>query len=237
MSMPITVSPSETLTIAPTTSSFFSPTSTSFPEPCFICQEGRDYGGDDYCSRYPLSCNAPADEDYKTTCKEIVELYSRAFYNFDSSPEECGKVDEYELFCCPTVVPQNPCTICPNGVTVSEGEDFQPYAVAGADHLTFWFNTIPNYFTCGELIDAAQQYVTGSTECAQFDVHELYCCPTIPEDNCDICPNGATAGDSFIPLQNATLTCAQLIDIAAKFERESSYCEVFGAIDEEDCCS
>ena len=178
-----------------------------------------------------------------TTCKEIVELYSRAFYNYDSSPEKCGKVDEYELFCCPTVVPKNPCTICPNGVTVSEGDDFAPYAVADAVN-NFYMVALPNSSTCGELIDAAQQYETGSEECVQSEVHELYCCPTTPDNNCVLCPNGATVamGNDHVPnagtelLSGSKLSCGELIDIAEKLESESSYCAIYGAIDEDDCC-
>jgi hypothetical protein len=253
--MPTATSPSETPTLAPTTSSFFSPTPLPVddkqdPSYCFICQEGSDYGGDDYCITHPLYCNAlvgtgVGDDLIMTTCREIVELYSRAFYDNDLSPKECGLVDYYEVFCCPTLttVPQDPCTICPNGVTASEGDDFAPYAVADAVN-NFYMVALPNSSTCGDLIDASQQYESGSELCAQSEVHELYCCPTTPDNYCNICPNGATVamGNDHVPnagtelLSGSKLSCGELINIATKFESESSYCAIYGAIDEGDCC-
>ena len=243
MSMP-TASSSETPTFDVST---FPPTAADDNDDlsyCFICQEGSDYGGDDYCITHPLYCNAlvgtgVGDDLIMTTCREIVELYSRAFYDIDLSPKECGLVGYYEEFCCPT-----PCTICPNGVTDSEGDDFAPYAVADAVN-NFYMVALPNSSTCGELIDAAQQYESGSELCAQSEVHELYCCPiTTPYNYCNICPNGATVamGNDHVPnagtelVSGSNLSCGKLIEIAMQFESESSYCAFYGAIDEGDCC-
>ena len=112
---------------------------------------------------------------------------------------------------------------------------------ADADHLTFYIVELPDPSNCGELIDAAREYETGSEECALSEAHELYCCPTASDDPCIICPNGATI-DDLVPdtstdiVTGSTMTCKELIDNAALFERESDYCEIFGVVDKEDCC-
>jgi hypothetical protein len=117
----------------------------------------------------------------------------------------------------------NPCIICPNGATA--GDDYAPLADLG------------NPTTCAELIDAAKLKETGSEYCAVAEMGELSCCYTAPENPCTICPNGATAGDDYVPpYEGNTYTCAELIDYATQFETESDYCGVFGESDESYCC-
>lgn len=55
-----------------------------------------------------------------------------------------------------------------------------PNAVADVVN-NFYMVALPNSSTCRELLDAVQQYETGLEECAQSEVHELYCFPTTPD--------------------------------------------------------
>jgi len=91
--------------------------------------------------------------------------------------------------------------------------------------------------TCAELIDDAKQYETESGLCGLSEIHKLYCCPSEPENPCTICPNGVThpEGDVHVP-NGRTMTCGELIHSDTLFETESSYCRVFGKMNESDCC-
>ena len=133
----------------------------------------------------------------------------------------------------------NTCIICPDGA--SAGDDFAPYA--DSDGGFFILDFIVSLFgvgdskTCGDLIEAAQQYSTGSEWCGLSEMHELHCCPTVPENPCIICPNGATAGDDFVPsYEGNTLTCKDLIDYANQYGAESDYCGFIGKYHELYCC-
>jgi len=158
----------------------------------------------------------------------------------------------YESYCCstasipvpaptPTVV-DNTCIICPGGAT--EGDDYAPYTDADGEFSLMISGMEGNPSTCAELIDTAKQYEPGSEGCAASEIHELYCCPSVPEDPCIICPNGVThpEGDDHVPnaptdiTDGSLMTCGELIYGAALLETESDYCRIFGEIDESDCC-
>ncbi|KAL3823888.1 hypothetical protein ACHAXA_005470 [Cyclostephanos tholiformis] len=183
--------------------------------PCIVCPDG---------------VTADEGEDYKpyassgdfTTCAEFIEAYEL----IDSGSPKCGMADlVVGTFCCYTP-PENPCTICPNGVTADEGDDYVPYADDG------------DTMTCAQYIELAAWYESGSYVCGYFEIDELSCCPTEPEDACIICPNGATVGDDFVPYDasNSTTTCIDLIDGAMLFETESSFCGGQGEMVERHCC-
>jgi trypsin len=130
----------------------------------------------------------------------------------------------------------NTCIICPGGA--SAGEDFAPYA--DLDGMLDFIGSLFGFGdsrTCGDLIEAAKQYNTGSEWCGLSEMHELHCCPTVPENPCIICPNGATAGDDFVPqYEGNTLTCKDIIDYDNQYEAESDYCGFIGKYDELYCC-
>ena len=121
-------------------------------------------------------------------------------------------------------VPENPCIICPDGVTA--GNDYVPEYEG-------------NTATCSELIEYAKQYESGSVACGLFDIDREHCCPTDPvvDNTCIICPDGATAGDDFVPeaYRDSKLTCGDLIYAAESYEADSAWCEL-SYVDAVYCC-
>jgi hypothetical protein len=92
--------------------------------------------------------------------------------------------------------------------------------------------------TCSKLIDAAKQYEQGTEWCGLHEMHEVHCCPTVPLNLCALCPNGATAGDDFVPeYEGNNSTCKELIDYAKGHEMDSDYCGYIGKHIESYCCS
>ncbi len=65
---------------------------------------------------------------------------------------------------------------------------------------------------------------------------EATCCFTEPEIPCNICPDGATVADDYVP-ENLILgwSCSSVIESAKRFESESDACELH-EIDEKNCC-
>ena len=112
----------------------------------------------------------------------------------------------------------NPCIICPNGTDIG---DFAPYAESHGD--------VRDVRTCADLIDEAELYEIGSDDCGWFEkLYVLYCCYTKPDNPCNICPNGATAGDDHVPeyVGNSVemATCKEIIESAKLFESGSDAC-------------
>jgi trypsin len=178
--------------------------------PCIICTNGIT-SGDNF---------APfADSGDPTTCAELIEGTKQ----YEKESDYCQIIGEaYEPYCCftePVFWP--PCIICPDGATA--GDDFAPNAGIG------------DFTTCAEIIEEAKLFETGSKECAIYESYELSCCFTEPENPCIICPNGATAGDDYVP-PAYDKTCAETIELATRFETESDYCGVFGELDASYCC-
>ena len=107
----------------------------------------------------------------------------------------------------------NTCIICPDG---TDAAAFAPYADDGDSR------------TCTVLIDEARMYKIGSDDCGYSELHELHCCYTAPENPCIICPDGATAGDDYVPEDAGNsvgrATCKEFIDGAKRFESESDVC-------------
>ena len=188
------------------------PTDPIFWPACIICPGGATAGND----------FAPFTDDGDfTTCAEFIDYFKQ----FESESEDCGLAEFYELACCPTA-PENPCIICQDGVTATGGDDFAPYANSG------------DLATCAELIQMASLFESGSHMCGYSEIDELSCCPTVPENPCIICPNGATAGDDFVPNagEGDTSSCSDSIELAKLFESGSSYCGISVEVDGSNCC-
>jgi len=109
----------------------------------------------------------------------------------------------------------NTCIICPDGTDVA---NFAPYADNG------------DLRTCGILIDEAKLYETGTDYCGWFELFELRCCFTAPVIPCNICPDGATAGDDYAPYKGSTTTCSDLIKGAKQFESGSDACGFYDIV-------
>ena len=125
-----------------------------------------------------------------------------------------------EGYCCPTTL-ENPCIACPNGITA--GDDFMPYADGG------------NLAPCKVIIEDYKFFDAENPECAWKNWDEALCCPTTPENPCNICPDGLTAADDFFPFGDE-LTCKQNIDVFKLIEAESEACSKWGPAYKVRCC-
>ena len=130
-----------------------------------------------------------------------------------------GEFDEG--LCCPNAAAENPCIICPDGA--SAGDDFVPYADQGY------------LMTCQEIIESYTTFEAGSEMCVGAnDVAKCCPAPTAPENPCNICPGGATAGDYFTPY-SAINTCGEMMAEAKLFETNSKDCKWYEGY-EVSCC-
>jgi hypothetical protein len=199
--------------------------------PCNICPDGAT-AGDDYVPEYA------GNSVTRATCKDLIESAKR----IESGSDACGLYDIDVAYCCPSPAPvddttvtattiastlntgtgvANPCIICPNGTAV---DDFVPHPD----------NTVLR--TCAELIEAAKLSESGSENCGYFQLSELLCCYIAPEIPCNICPDGATAGDDHVPeYEGNTATCSDIIESAKQFESGSDACGWY-ATDVAYCC-
>jgi hypothetical protein len=176
--------------------------------PCIICPAGIT-AGDDYAPYESMGI--------PMTCSELVAFSAL----FESSSDKCTP-DIDEAHCCPTAA-DNPCIICPNGATA--GDDFAPYASLSSDE------------TCKEIIEFTKNFETGSEYCELSELDESFCCPTVSENPCIICPGGITAGDDFVAdFGGFRMTCKLLIDSLAHFDIESELCFQFAPYYEDACC-
>jgi hypothetical protein len=173
---------------------------TAPEDPCIICPDGAT-AGDDYVPEYA------GNSVTRATCKDIIELAKR----FESDSDACGLYDIDVAYCCPSEV-GNKCIICPDGTAIG---DFSPYAKDGDSR------------TCADLIEEAKLHEVGSDDCAMSEVDEINCCFTTPENPCIICPNGATAGDDYVPeIEGNTSACSEVIQSAQLLESESDACRL-----------
>lgn len=119
---------------------------------------------------------------------------------------------------------ENQCIVCPNGV--KDGmNDVAPYDAGGDSR------------TCVQLVTDALTIDSGTEDCgwAEYDI-KLECCFTEPSNSCNVCPDGATAGDDYVPeYEGNTLTCKELIEGATLFESGSDACALHD-IDAKYCC-
>jgi hypothetical protein len=150
-------------------------------------------------------------------CEQLIDFLKL----YESSDPFCTA--EYdEAMCCPTV-PEDPCIICPNGATVDD--DFLPYAMLGSNQ------------TCEELIDFAKNFETGSDICAESELDESFCCPTVAENPCAICPDGTSGAEyAFSSFGDFIMPCDVLMEHLAHFPIESDYCFEFSPVYAEACC-
>jgi hypothetical protein len=182
--------------------------------PCVICPNGATAGDD----------LAPwADVGILTTCKELIETAPL----HETGTLSCANYGFYEPTCCPAPL-QDPCILCPIGVTVADD--------------------IATSYYCSDIITGFSQFESDSDTCTFMGTYyEFMCCPTPPENPCNICPNGATAGDDFVPSSTdgevvpylivgiGSPTCMYLITLAKQHETGSAACGNFEAY-EISCC-
>jgi len=176
---------------------------------CTICPNGIT-NGEDYT---PFI----ADGD-TTTCKALVDEVN--FFGSDF----CDGTSIYEMLCCPSE-DREPCTLCPNGITV--GDDYVPTDFGGN--------------SCKELVDLTALTLTKDDEsCEGSKIIEVYCCPTVQENPCLICPNGLSVEKEEFEFADDGTTCKEIVDFYMALDANSGLClEALGAVAEEEinpCC-
>jgi hypothetical protein len=112
------------------------------------------------------------------------------------------------------IAQDNPCNICPDGVTAAGGDDYDPFQ---------------DGTTCAEMIQAASSYETGTEDCGWAELYEPNCCYSEPVNPCNFCPDGVTAAG-----ENPA-TCGDLIADAMHFESGSDACALYD-VHIENCC-
>ena len=122
---------------------------------------------------------ATAGDEYAPhiTCKEIIDNATL----FETGSLWCAQYEESAgMFCCPTT-PDDLCTLCPNGITVADDYD-GPYN---------------NGYTCSDYLDLNYANFDAESDACTVgrrasDI-ESHCCPTVANNPCTICPDGALA--------------------------------------------
>jgi len=178
---------------------------------CTICPNGITKG-EDYT---PFI----ADGDTTTTCKGLVDEVN--FFGSDF----CDGTSIYEMLCCPSE-DREPCTLCPNGLTVSD--DYVPTDFGGDA-------------TCKEVVDSTALTLTKDDEsCEGSKIIEVYCCPVVQENPCLICPNGLSVEKEELEFADDGTTCKEIVDFYMALDANSGLClEALGAVAEEEinpCC-
>jgi len=180
---------------------------TTPENPCIVCPDGAT--ADDGFVPF-------ANEGENITCKEYIDFFKL----IEKGSATCDWSQQVEGYCCPSTL-ENPCNACPNGITA--GDDFMPYAEIGY--------LIP----CKVIIEDYKFFDAENPECAWKNWDEALCCPTTPENPCNICPDGLTAADDFFPFGDSQ-TCKQNFDNFKLIEAESEACTEWGPFDKVGCC-
>lgn len=171
--------------------------------PCEICPGGVSDGA-----------VLPGDEgEEKLLCSEVVE--SGMFLPANS--EVCESTKVVASFCCPGDVQQqaNPCSICPNGVTIAEGGDF----ILGDEE--------EGEITCNMAVSLSNSVDKESELCSEISEAQLLCCPgDVPDaaDPCPFCPGGISAAAGTIIPDSGGLTCERGIAFAKTVDKSNEMC-------------
>jgi hypothetical protein len=176
--------------------------------PCLICPNGALPGLDYY---------APWTSKDPIACKELIDNAKL----FETGSHWCALYEEAVAFCCPTT-PDDPCTVCPNNITVAD--DYEPFN--DGNTCSYWLD----YYAAD--FDAESDWCTVGWGA---DI-ESRCCPTVANNPCTICPDGATVGEDILPYTYDWRTCEDLIEAALTFDAESEMCLVHAKKDEDTCC-
>ena len=117
---------------------------------------------------------------------------------------------------------QNPCEVCPDGVTVDDA-DLSGSAVGPVDMS----NIMPEGMSCDMVAGFASSVETESEECSMMKAAEALCCPKPVETPCPFCPGGITVAlDTPVGEGGDTTTCEELSNMFAAFEADSDLCKM-----------
>jgi hypothetical protein len=170
--------------------------------PCLICPYGGLDG--DYA---PFASKDPI------TCKELIDDAKL----FETGSSWCALYEDARAFCCPTT-PDDPCTVCPNGITVAD--DYEPYN--DGNKCSDWLDYSANF-------DAESDWCTVGWGALDIKSH---CCPTVANNPCKICPDEEMINPYFYDNRN----CWDIIKAALTYDAESEMCLVGAKEDEFNCC-
>ena len=107
------------------------------------------------------------------TCKELIDNAKL----FETGSLRYAEYEDAVYYCCP-ITPEDPCTLCPNGITVAD--DYEPHN---------------DGFTCADVLEYyAADFDAKSASCTVgWGAYiESHCCPTVANNPCTICPDGIT---------------------------------------------
>jgi hypothetical protein len=178
--------------------------------PCLACPYGVSEGLDDYAPFASLNKDP-------ITCKEIIDNAKQ----FETGSLWCAHYEYDGKFCC-TTPPDDPCILCPNGITVAD--NYEPYN---------------DGYTCAVWVDYYAAYFDAESDTCTVGrgtIFESHCCPSVANNPCTICPDGATVGKEFVPYNDDGRTCEDIINAALTFDAESEMCLVWAKEDEYKCC-
>lgn len=159
-------------------------------------------------------------EDSLASCK--MRRANLALYSADNEihcTEEAKLFDERE--CCPTPVENNPCTICPGGITASLGGF--GYTKEMCEDGIDKFASYPADDNCyGAAVDLMRR-----------------CCPVPVEDPCQLCPDGLAPPPELVGEEDLALVmdyCESGIQFVATLEADDPYCPESKEEYEFQCC-
>lgn len=116
---------------------------------------------------------------------------------------------------------QNPCVVCPDGVTVADAD-----LSSGADAVGMG-DMVQDGMSCDMVVRFAAMVETGSEECTMMEASEALCCPKPVVTPCPFCPGGITVAlDTPVGEDGDTTTCEELSNMFAAFEADSDLCKL-----------
>jgi hypothetical protein len=148
--------------------------------PCVVCPSGVTFNGE--------------------LCSDIISDATL----FESGSDDCTSLEaSLEALCCPPEA-ENPCELCPNGVTFDGMIEFEGVSTNA----------------CSNVISLATQFESGSVLCTDL---EALCCPPEAENPCELCPDGLTVDGEYV-IDGITMSCTDIASIVMGFESGSDEC-------------
>jgi hypothetical protein len=151
----------------------------------------------DSCEACPNGATFTGEFEFEGVSMTCSDLISFAIL-FAPGSAECASFADVATVCCPPVA-ENPCEVCPDGVTFDGDFEFEGVSV-----------------TCSDIISIAMGLESGSDECVEVprEEVELICCPSggIPEIG------GGTVATTAIPVEETEINNGTTTTIAPVVE-------------------
>ena len=166
-------------------------------DPCVICA-GDITAGEEFV--------ISEEGDDVTTCADVVAYAA----NVEEASPTCAGVKRAKAAYCPTPV-DNPCTLCPAGITVDDG-----FVVLGS-----------NGMSCAALAQYVGAAAESSEVCSESKYAEIFYCRTSATRPFPVCAAGLTVEESPCIPDADCATCGDLVYYASGTKEESDMCAVF----------